>query len=103
MDKRESELERLLRAARGEQNAPEMPFGFDTRGVALARATQPGAGSSVRELARTFRRIAAGGLVVALLATAATYWQLVENDELAEPLSNNYAFVDTVINSEFIE
>jgi hypothetical protein len=30
----------------------------------------------------------------------ATYWQLEENDDLAEPLSNAYAFVDTAINSE---
>ena len=103
MDKREAELERLLRAARGEQSAPEMPFGFDTRVVALARETRPEQSNSVRELARTFRRIAAGGLVVALIATAATYWQLVENDELAEPLSNDYAFVDTAINSELVE
>ena len=103
MDKRESELERLLRAARGEEGAPEMPFGFDTRVVALARATQPGQSNSVRELVRAFRRIAAGGLVVASIATAATYWQLVENEDLAEPMSNNYAFVDTAISSELVE
>ena len=103
MDKRDFELERLLREVRGEESGPQMPLGFDTRVVALARATRPNQSSSVRELARTFRRIAEGGLIVALLATPATYWQLVENDELAEPLSNNYAFVDTAISSELFE
>ena len=103
MGHRESELDRLLRAARGRDDAPEMPFGFDTRVVALARATSPHRSPSVRDLVRVFRRITAGSLVVALLALAATYWQLVENEELAEPLSNEYVFVDTAINSELFE
>ena len=103
MDKRESDLHRLLRAARGDEGAPEMPYGFDTRVIALARTTQPGRNGSVRELARTFRRIAACASVVAIFAAAATYWQLEENDALAEPSSNAYAFVDTAINSELDE
>ena len=103
MDKRESDLERLLRAARGDDNAPEMPYGFDTRVVALARSTRPDRNGYARELARFFRRIAAGGLAVAVFATAATYWQLEQNDDLAEPSANSYAFVDTAINSELIE
>ena len=103
MDKRESNLERLLRAARGDEGAPEMPYGFDTRVVALARATRPDRSSVARDLARTFRRIAAGGLVVAVFATVATYWQLEENNDLAEPLSNAYALVDTAIDSELTE
>ena len=100
MDKHAFNLERLLRAARGDAGAPEMPYGFDTRVVALARATRPDRSSAARDLARTFGRIAAGGLVVAIFAAVATYWQLEENDDLAEPLSNAYAFVDTAINSE---
>lgn len=103
MDKRESDLQRLLRAARGDEGAPEMPFGFDTRVVALARSTRPDGNGYARELARFVRRVVAGGLTVAVFATAATYWQLQENDDLAEPLANSYAFVDTAINSELIE
>ena len=103
MDKRESELDRLLRAARGGEDAPEMPYGFDTRVVALARASRFEPANQSRELARIFRRIAAGAIVVAAFASAATYWQLQENDNLAEPLSNAYALVDTAINSELID
>ena len=103
MDKRQTELERLLRAARGDDRAPEMPYGFDTRVVALARATQPNRRSDVRLIARMFRRIAVGAIIVAAFASAATYWQMQENDELAEPSWNAYAIVDTAINSEFIE
>ena len=104
MDKRESDLQRLLRAARGEDDStPAMPYGFDTRVVALARATQPDCGGSARELLRMFRGIAAGGLVVAIVAAVATYWQLQENDALAEPLSNAYAMVDTALSAELDE
>jgi hypothetical protein len=103
MDKRESELQRLLRAARGESSAPEMPYGFDTRVVALARATQRERGREAPAVARFFRRIAAAAVTVALFASAATYWQLEQNDELGEPLSNAYAMVDNAINSEFVE
>ena len=103
MDKRQADLERLLRAARGEDGAVEMPYGFDTRVVALARASQPSRSSDVRFAARMFRRIAVGAMIVAAFATAATYWQMQENDELAEPSWNAYAIVDTAINSEFIE
>jgi hypothetical protein len=103
MHKRESDLHRLLRAARGEEGAPDMPYGFDTRVVALARATQPGRNGDLRLIARMFRRIAAGAVIVAVFAGAATYWQLEENDELAEPSWNAYAFVDTAINSELSE
>ena len=103
MDKRQTDLDRLLRAARGEDPAAEMPFGFDTRVVALARATQPNRSSDVRFVARMFRRIAVGAVIVAAFASAATYWQMQENDELAEPSWNAYAIVDTAINSEVFE
>ena len=103
MDKRESELERLLRAARGEESAPEMPYGFDTRVVALARSTRSARNNDARLFARMFRRIAVAAVIVAVFASAATYWQMQENDELAEPSWNAYAIVDTAINSELFE
>ena len=103
MDKRESELQRLLRAARGEESAPEMPYGFDTRVVALARATQRERRREAPGLKRFFVGTAWVAVIVAVLAGAATYRQLEENDDLAEPLSNAYAMVDTAINSELSE
>ena len=101
MNDRDSQLERLLRAARGEADAPGMPYGFDTRVVALARATRRDRGSDARVFARVFRRIATGAIIVAACASAAAYWQMQENEELAEPSSNAYALVDTAIFSEF--
>lgn len=103
MDKRESELQRLLRAARGESSAPEMPYGFDTRVVALARTTQQERGRETRMVARLFTRIASAAVLLAVFASAATYWQLEKNDELTEPLSNAYAMVDTALISELTE
>ena len=103
MSRREPNLERLLRAARGGDAAPEMPYGFETRVVALARGSRPDSARELRELARIFRRIASAAVIVAAFAAAATYWQLEENEELAEPLSNAYAMVDTAINSELLE
>ena len=104
MNERDSKLERLLRAARGDGGAPEMPYGFDTRVVALARATRPERGNGdARAVARLFRRIATGAVIVAVFASAATYWQLEENDELAEPTWNAYAIADTAINSALDE
>ena len=103
MDKRQVDLERLLRAARGDDGEVEMPYGFDTRVVALSRASQPARSSDVRFVARMFRRIALGAVIVAASAAAATYWQMQENDELAEPSWNAYAIVDTAINTELFE
>jgi hypothetical protein len=97
MNDRDSRLERLLRAARGDDAAAEMPYGFDTRVVALARSTRPERNGDVRAIARLFRRIATGAVVVAVFAGAAAYWQLEENDELAEPSWNAYAIADNAI------
>lgn len=103
MDDQGARLERLLRAARGADATPEMPFGFDTRVAALARATRANGNGEARFIAWIFRRIAVGAVLVAAFASAATYWQMEENDELAEPSWNAYAIVDTEINSELFE
>ncbi len=105
MNERDSKLERLLRAARGDESTPEMPYGFDTRVVALARATRSERSSSgdASAVARLFRTIATGAVIVAIFAGVATYWQLEENDELAEPSWNAYAIADSAINSAFDE
>ena len=103
MNNRDSQLERLLRAARGDEGAPEMPYGFDTRVLALARATRSERNGDARAMAWLFRRIATAAVIVAVFASAATYWQLEENDDLAEPSWNAYAIADTAINSALNE
>ena len=103
MAQSDPDLDRLLRAAAQAAKAPaEMPYGFDTRVVALARAraanreTEPG-----WELAGLLRRVALAAVVITAFASSAAYWQLSENSEIAEPLSNAYAIADNAIEAEF--
>jgi hypothetical protein len=96
------QLHRLLRAAgTADEQSPEMPYGFDTRVVALARS-QPrnGAGETPR-LLRLLRQVAYTAVAVTAFAGLAAYWQMSENDEVGEPLTNAYAFADSAIDQEF--
>ncbi len=97
----DSELRRLLQAARAAEEAePAMPYGFDTRVLALARARRLARGNDTWELARLVRRIAFSAVVVTACAGAAAYWQMSENDDLGEPLTNAYAIADNAIDLE---
>ncbi|MGI8819906.1 MAG: hypothetical protein ACR2ID_03405 [Chthoniobacterales bacterium] len=94
---RAPDLERLWRAAGVLPEVdPEMPYGFDTRVLALARGTR----REASQLRRLLQRIAVAAAVVAACASAAAYWQMSENDELGEPLTNAYAFADNAIDLE---
>ena len=105
MAKPDSDLDRLLRAAAQEtEPVLEMPFGFDTRVVALAREQRRGGETNGgRELARFLRRVALAAVFVTALASSAAYWQLSENEAASEPISNAYAIADNAIESEFFE
>jgi hypothetical protein len=101
MAKSDHDLNRLLRAAAGAEAAPgEMPYGFDTRVLALARGEGARADSSW-ELAHALRRVAFAAALITLFASSAAYWQASQNDELSEPLSNTYAIADNAIEAEF--
>lgn len=98
-----SNLERLLeRAARVEIPAPEMPYGFDTRVVALAKEKR-GASWQENGVKLLLRRVALAAVVVIAFSGSAAYWQMSENDDLAEPLSNVYAMADTAIDVDFFQ
>ena len=90
----EKDLDLLLRtAALSKKNAPpEMPFGFDTRIVALWRG-QP---DSTLGLARLLRRVAIAALAVIIASAAAAYLE----SENGEPFRNEYAFADSAIQEE---
>ncbi|PYJ09674.1 MAG: hypothetical protein DMF06_09240 [Verrucomicrobia bacterium] len=100
--KADSNLDRLLRsAAKAEEPAaPEAPYGFATRVVAMWRA---GAGqtSDVAELTRFVRRIGAVALAVVALASAGAYSQFSENEQRSAPQTNEYAIADSAIQTEF--
>lgn len=100
MNKLDSDLDRLLRAARhspGEDPAAEIPFGFDTRVVAIWRGRGERGLGEYRELARLLRRVAVGAMMLAVCAGAGALWQFQQNDELDEPGANAYAMADSVI------
>ncbi len=102
MDKLDAELDRLLRGAAkpaGSARA-EAPFGFDTRVVALWRSQCSKVAEESWELASIFRRVAATALIVTAFASGGAYWQLKQNSELGEPLTNAYAIADTAIEAE---
>jgi len=104
MSKPEPDLDRLLRAAaQGSEPVPEMPFGFETRVVARARAEGPSRAPEAWELARLLRRVAVFSLIVIAFASSASYWQLLENENAAEPYTNDYAIADTAMAEEFSE
>lgn len=102
MAKPEPDLDRLLRAAaQTREEAPEMPFGFDTRVVALARARGEGTAVATWELSRLLRRVVVTSAIVTLFAATAAYWQLSDNEQFVEPYANTYAIADTAIAAEF--
>lgn len=97
---RDSDLERLLRAAaKSEELDVTTPFGFDTRVVARWRASRGENVGVAREFAALLRRVAVGAAIVAIVASAGAYWQVSENEDAGEPLTNAYAIADNAIES----
>ena len=96
MEPHDDNLDRLLRAAgKGEAAPAEMPFGFDTRVVALWRSQRTKGDSG--DVARWFRRIGAMAVVVTAFAAAGAYSQLDDDNDLGSPLTNAYAIADNAI------
>ena len=102
MGKIEADLDRLLRAAANVQpeTPTEPPFAFATRVVALWRAMKP---TDSRELTRFVRRMAILAIVATAITSAAAYRQIVEDEEIGEPLTNDYAIADSAIQTEFLQ
>jgi hypothetical protein len=91
------DLERLLRAAaQVKDEAPaEMPFGFDTRVIALSRRNGNGAafGALLRRVA-----LAAGAVIV--LASAGAWLELNQSDDVIAASGNEFAIADSAIQDE---
>jgi len=92
-----TDLDRLLRsAARVKDDTPvEMPFGFDTRVVALSRRNGNG-----RALARLLRRVAFAAAAVIVFATAGAYFEFNRNGDAIPGSGNEFAIADSVIQDE---
>ena len=92
-------IDRLLRsAAQGrEEGAGSMPFGFDTRVIALWRAALPtanGVGSLVR-------RVAVLSAAVIVISTIAAVREANQSRDIGESFANEFAIADTAIQDEF--
>jgi hypothetical protein len=89
----------LLRsAATGDQDeSPVLPFGFDTRAVALWRASRTGNGNG---LARLIRRVAFAAMTVIVIASAAALYEANQERDTDEPFGNEFSIADSAIQSE---
>jgi len=102
MKQPDADLDRLLRSAANveEPLAPETPYGFETRVVALWRSGH-GSASDAVELTRFLRRIGSVALAVLTVASAGAYRQFNENEQRIAPQTNEYAIADSAIQTEF--
>lgn len=99
----DSRLQRLLRAAAsaGTNESPAtMPFGFDTRVVALSRDNRANGGNGTLRL---LRRVAVAASIILVVSGAASVREFQTAEDIAEPTSNEYAIADTAIEDEFLQ
>ena len=96
MKKSDHMLDRLLHAAAGPRPISEMPFGFDTRVLALAHESSPNGSAIIALFAQRAVMIA---LAVIALATAGLYRTSISNNDLP----TEYAMADTAIQNDLGE
>lgn len=89
-------LNRLFRAAAPSTPTSEMPFGFDTRVLALAHESSPNGSAIIAVFAQRAAMIA---LAIIALATAGLYRTSISNNELPK----EYAIADTAIQNDLGE
>src|SRR4029077_13402392 len=92
-------IDRLLRsAAQTDEEVPaEMPFGFDTRFVALWRAGMPKA----KGVMQVRRRGAVLSIAVIVVSTIAAIREANQSREIRESFANEFAIADSAIQDEF--
>ena len=96
MKKSDHILNRLFRAAASSTPISEMPFGFDSRVLALAHESSPNGSAIIAQFAQRAAMIA---LAIIALATAGLYRTSISNNELP----TEYAIADTVIQNNLGE
>jgi hypothetical protein len=101
MNKGDQKIDRLLRsAAETPEDLPTaMPFGFDTRVVALWRASSIKANG----LTPLLRRVALLSAAVIVISTVAAVREARQSRErVGEPFTNEFAIADSAIQDEFL-
>ncbi len=96
---KDQEIDRLLRsAAQAREEVPaELPFGFDTRVVALWR----GLAAKPNGIASLLRRVALLSAVVIAISTLAALREIKQSQEQYNDVTNEFAIADTAIQDEF--
>jgi hypothetical protein len=99
MNDLDPKIDRLLRsAAEACDDVPSaMPFGFDTRVVALWRASR----KTSNGLTPLLRRIALLSAAVIVVSTIAAVREAGQSREIGESLTNEFAIADSAIQDEF--
>jgi hypothetical protein len=98
---KDHEIDRLLRSAAqvSDEVPAEMPFGFDTRVVALwSRSRGTPKPNAVTPL---LRRVALLSAVVIVISTLAAVREAKQSREQLNDLTNEFAIADTAIQDEF--
>jgi hypothetical protein len=97
---KDKKLDRLLDAAAraGVESPAVMPFGFDTRVVALWRA----AGSKPNGVTSLVRRVALLSAAVIVISTVAVVREANQSREINESFTNEFAIADSAIQDEFV-
>jgi hypothetical protein len=92
-------IDRLLRSAAqgGEDHPAAMPFGFDTRVVALWRAALP----TSNGLMQLLRRVAVLSAAVIIISTLAAVREARQSRQQYSELTNEFAIADRAIQDEF--
>ena len=92
-------IDRLLRSAAqmGEEHPAAMPFGFDTRVVALWRAALP----TSNGLMQLLRRVAVLSAAVIIISTLAAVREARQSRQQYSELTNEFAIADRAIQDEF--
>lgn len=93
------QIDRLLRSAAqgGEEVPASMPFGFDTRVVALWRAGAP----MTNGVMQLLRRVAVLSIAVIVISTVAAVREANQSREIRESFANEFAIADSAIQDEF--
>jgi acid phosphatase family membrane protein YuiD len=95
------DIDRLLRSAAQTANErpAAMPFGFDTRVVALWRA----AGAKANGVVQLLRSVALLSAVVIVISTIAVVREANQSREIRASLTNEFAIADSAIQDEFLK
>jgi len=92
-------IDRLLRSAAqaDKEVLAAMPFGFDTRVVALWRAGVPKANGVMQLL----RHVAMVSIAIIVISTIAAIREANQSREIRESFANEFAIADSAIQDEF--